>query len=211
MSQIHGPSLGSPAAIVDKDGRLQVDALMTGSGGYYYLDKSSYSMPIITYEHHEIHDGNHYHVRGDATIASSGGSLCFYIFTPNGSKWTHLMFEVYSDNLIDYKEEIGCNASGAALVTVYNNNRNSTNIFTGSLISSPLVVTNSGTIAATGFLGQAGNNPNTKGVTGDYGRENEIILKSGTGYIWTFKAGGNNTRFGWDAEWYLHTDKVKQF
>jgi len=225
MGQITHPTLGSPMAMVTSNAELLITGsrgvgntyllgnvqLYSGLHGPLGIDKSSYAILTIDYEHHEIHDGDHYNVRGDTTITSSGGSTCFYLFTPNGSKWTHLVFEVYSDNLVDYKEQINCLASGATLLPIYNCNLNSTNVYMGSLITSPLDVTNSGTVSATGFFGAAGQNPNVKGVQGERGRDTEIILKSGTGYIWTFKAGGNNTKLGWDAEWYEHTDKIKQF
>lgn len=240
MGQITHPTLGSPMAMVTSNAELVVTGsvmvtnsvsadtglyagsdvwvqnivntqIVSGLHGPLGANKASLSLTTINHEHNIIHNGNHYHVRGDTTIASSGGSVCFYMFTENGSRWTHLIFDVYSDNLIDYKEQIECIASGANLIPVYNSNRNSTNVYVGSLIMTPLIVTSSGITSATGFLGAAGTNPNQKGVLGDYGRDNEVILKSGTGYIWTFKAGANNTRLGWDAEWYVHTDKIKQW
>ena len=210
MGQITHPTLGSPMAMVTSQAEL-VTTIFSNGIGPYGIDKSTYAYPTIEYEHHEIHDGNHYHVRGDTSVATSGGSVCFYMFTQNGSRWTHLVFDIYSNNLVDYKEEINCIASGANLILVYNSNRNSTNIYSGSLIFSPLVITSSGIASATGFIGAVGVNAVQKGIAGAYSRNNEIILKSGTGYIWTFKVGGNDTRLGWDAEWYEHTDEIKQW
>jgi hypothetical protein len=213
LAQIQGSGLGdySNVAIVDNNKRLWANSEIVGSGGYYYHDSSSRAMPSIEYEHHEIHDGNHYHTRGWNIIASSGGSLCFYMETSNGSKWTHLVFDIYSDNLVEWKEYDFAVASGAGSIVAYNSNLNSTNKYSGSIITSPLSVSEQGVLTAEGFIGAAGANPSQRGLTGDYGRNNEIILKSGTGYLWVFRAGGNNTKLGWDAEWYEHTDRIKKW
>jgi hypothetical protein len=228
--QIQGSGTGNfnNTAVVDSSlgsqiGRLMVNTLgstyligtdnkiniYSGTHGPIGVNKHTTSLTNIDYEHHEIHNGRHYHIRDYTSIASSGGSICFSIQTSNGSRWTHLAFDIYADNLIDWEEREYVDISGGQFIKAENSNGNSTYLYTGSVsLNSQITL---GSVLARGFMGAPGTNPNARGLTGDYGRNNEIILKSGTGYSWCFKAGANNTRIGWDAEFYEHTDSIKQF
>lgn len=208
MGQIHGPSLGSPAAIVNKDGRLHVDALLTGSGGYYYQDRATNSMPIIFLEQNKISDGEHYYIRDWSVVASSGGSIVFVMKPVNGSYWTHLVYSVQSDNLTDMTAFEGIVFTNGSAITPINNNRNSTNVYTGSVLFNP-TITSSGIVIGRASFGIPGVNPNMQGIQGEHGRENELILKSGTAYAWSFKVGGNNTKIGWIANFYEQVDLNK--
>lgn len=199
-------------AKVDDNNRLFIDGevgLFSGTHGPIGINQHSRALTTINYEHHEIHQGSHYHIRDYTTIAGSGGSICFTIITPNGSKWTHLEFSAYSDNLVDWDEKEFVTISGGTIVNSENSNRNSNIIYGGSVLSYPEIT--GGSLISKGFFGAPGVNPNSQGITGNYGRGNEIILKSGTVYSWCFKAGANNTRIGWDAEFYEHTDSISKF
>ena len=67
------------------------------------------------------------------------------------------------------------------------------------------------TVTATGILlgstvGGSGTTPN-KGIPGGDTRENEIVLRANTKYLWRFVSGANSNTFAYRAEWYEHTDK----
>jgi hypothetical protein len=192
--------------LIGTDNKINI---YSGTHGPIGINKHTKALTTIDYEHNEIHNGGHYHVRDWTTIASSGGSLCFNISTSNGSKWTHLSFDVYSDNLVEWEEKDYVTISGGTMVNVYNSNRNSSNTYGGSIVN--LAQITGGSLNARGFFGTPGVNPNAMGINGAYGRNNEIILKSGTSYSWCFKVGANNTKIGWDAEFYEHTDSIQQF
>jgi len=225
MGQIHGAATAGSwdnTAIVDSDGFLYTAVsgdlvgvsgniqIYNGTVGPATIDKSTHATNTIDYEHHEVHGGGHYFVRGKGEIASSGGSTCFVMETPAGSKWTHLLFSVYSNNYVDYEEYETVTYSGGTAVAVYNSNRNSPSLYSGSVFVDP-TVTATGSLLSNGFFGAPGTSPTRQGVDGAFGRGTEIILKSGTAYLWCFKVGGNNTKFGYDAEFYEHADKTQQF
>lgn len=213
MGQITHPTLGSPMAMVTPNAELYVTNYSDGIGPAT-LDKSTHATNMIDYEHHEIHDGSHYFTRGWTTIGNSGIPLYFSLTTPTGSKWLHLIFSVNADNLIEMKEFEGATISGGTTVNYFNSNRNSTKTSLVNIKSNPVIsgaIPTSGTLLATTRFGLAGVNPNQQGIIGEHGRSNELILKSGTTYLWEFKPGGNTVIFNWVANWYEHTDKTQQF
>jgi len=220
MSQIHGSGAGNfnNTAIVDnsvdslQQGRLWVSSSGTsnqiydGSNGPAILDETTYAIVSIPYEHYEIHEGNHYFTKGWTNLATSGGSISFGFTTPNTTKWAHMRFDVFADNVCEMNEYEFATISGGTSQTIYNNNRNSNNNSVCTITQNPSITSN-GSLFGSARFGVAGTNPTKQGITGGLGRNQEIILRSGTTYLWIFKVGGNNTIFNWDAEWYEHVNK----
>jgi len=190
---------------------LKVTAI--GSTNANGIDSSTQSLNTIMYEHHEIHDGSHYNIRGFASGLTSGVSLNFGLTTPNTSKWTHLVFEITGTNQTELRGWEGATLSGGTAVTSMNNNRNSTNTYGGTIVSNPVISGSSptsGTLIEAHSQGLIGTPPSKAEQNGTADREDEWILKSGTTYLWEIKAAGANI-VDYAARFYEHTDKVQQW
>jgi hypothetical protein len=180
----------------------------------YNMDKSTYAFPTIEYVHHEIHDGAHFFIQG-FSVVNSGGNVSFETTTQNGSKWVHMLFNVNSTQLTEFNVFEGATLSGATIMTPVNSNRNAniTSILTA--VFQPVI---SGTTPTSGtqiFSSRFGVSGGTVGqpLRGEGGQraENEIILKSGTTYLWEIKSLSPLNLIDYDGNWYEHTDKEKVF
>lgn len=197
--------LGSPLPV-----RIY-DSYTNGSiVGPLAIDDSTFSTQTIEYEHHEIHEGSHYFVAGFDTV-DSGNSLTFCVDTPNTSKWTHINYSVEGTSRTEFYVYEGGDYSGGAPVMAYNNNRNSTNT-TGMAISGGCVVnTSSGTRLIASSKGLGGATPSKGTITAVQSRNREIILKSGTSYMFEIKSVDDGNIIDYEAEWYEHTDKIQKW
>jgi len=227
--QISHPNLGSPNAMVTPYAELVVTGsravgttnllgnvqLYSGLHGPIGVDKSSYAIPIIGYEHHEIHDGNHFYLSNYSIIGSGlGSSLFFGVTTPNGSKWIHLTYGISSTLVTQSKLYEGATLSGGTAVNCWNSNRNSLNTCSVNIRYRPTisgVTPTSGTLITASSWGTATATPSKQGVGGQEIRNNELILKSGTTYLIQITSASADNLISYDANWYEHTDKVKQF
>ena len=174
-------------------------------GGILQLDNATWAVNAITYEHHEIHDGNHYYVC-DASTVASGDSLDFQLTTPNTTKWLHMTFNIEGtqQTTIEIFEDANVDSDGNA-VTAYNNDRNSANTTDLVLIQEGGTVNSVGTIIYTQTFGVAGNPNRAKQGIDD--RDKEIILKQNSTYRFVITSGGNGNVITYCGEWYEHTNK----
>ena len=101
-------------------------------------DASTEAINIIDYNHHEIHSGSHYFVRG-YTDMSDGDSIAFSLTTPNTTKWTHIIFNISHSGLLTVKMFETATVSSGDTITPYNNDRNSANTSVNVVISNPTV------------------------------------------------------------------------
>lgn len=93
------------------------------------VDRSTNAIKTIEYEHNEVHGGSHYtcHFTNDCT--NTGEMTVIAFNTANTTKWVHLVavatataqtnFGIYENTSIDVDE--------GTQLTIYNNNRNSSN------------------------------------------------------------------------------------
>jgi hypothetical protein len=185
-----------------------------GVNGNLTQDKSSGDLSVITQEHHEIHDGNHFNVRGFTTLPTSGNTICFGVLTPTGSKWTHFLFDVEGTTQTEVRIWEGATLSGGTAVIAFNNNRNSTNVSNLTIRANPVI---SGLSATSGLLlashskGLEGTTPSKASQVAQTGREDEWIFKSGTSYLTEIKSVGAGNIVDYAATWYEYTDLVKQW
>ena len=109
------------------------------------LDNSTHAAEVIEYEHHEIHSGSHYFVKGYTTLANAA-VLDFCVETPDTTKWAHLLFKIQATGELEALVYEGTDADAdGSLVTPINNNRNSSN-------TSALTIRTGCTINAVGTL-----------------------------------------------------------
>lgn len=173
------------------------------------VDPSTNSLQTISYEHHEIHGGSHYFVRGvqDLTINQVLG---FTFQTPNTAKWIHWTWEIDTESEAAWAiyEGVAVITPLANAVTPYNNNRNSANT-SGAILKYEKHANLAAANAKTNVGGATLLSSGISGAGKDAGRasrQNELILKQNTIYCLrgTASAAGY---INFDMNWYEHTDK----
>lgn len=163
------------------------------------VDDATQAALVVEYAHHEVHEGDHYYVKGWIDIPAST-STDFLFVTPNTAKWIHAKWEIASEAEATFVlyEDTTTAALGSA-VTIYNNNRNSANT-PGVLAFSTPSVSATGTAIYSGKLGSG------RAIGGSAGREHEMIAKQNTKYLFRITNNdGTATRWtGYDFYWYEH-------
>lgn len=137
---------------------------------------------VIDYIHHEIHDENHYQAHIDSPTLGDGDSFEMYFKTPDSAKRCHtvIVFSGELGGVGELRESATVSLSGS-VVTIFNNDRNSSNESTAAVRSSPSL-TASGTRLDHFHIGggfQARNG-------GAAGSRMEWILKQGTIYLFRY-------------------------
>lgn len=120
--------------ICDNDGALYsaADALMlaynhTLSGwSPVALDDMTTSLVVISFEHHEIHEGNTFTADYFPGDVSAGASAIIVLETANTSSWCHVLYEAESENetTLYMLEDVSYASSGTRIIP-RNKNRNS--------------------------------------------------------------------------------------
>ena len=161
-------------------------------------DKTS-ALVGIEFEHHEIHEGDHYNYCDYQENNALNDTIDFILQAPNSAKEIHFTFEVYSNQgaKIDLYEGAS-GISGGTDITPRNNNRNSLNTSDLQQLKKDPTITTSGTKAA-GFLAGAGRD------AGFADRDKENILKTNEIYLLRITSLANSNNISWCAEWYEHT------
>lgn len=177
------------------------------------VDGSTRSTIDIDYFHHEIHAGDAYFISGTTTIGS-GVTSALSFAVPVTAKTPHLTLNVSAANVTNvylmentrYKQVNTNLVSGA---TPYNHDRNSINT-SGCTIGWMPAWSNlqtgytvSGTTLISVAFGSSG--IGQTGIGGQFERENELILKSGTTYVMIFSSSAAGNTIGYALNWYEHT------
>lgn len=184
-----------------KDGRPITEIYDLDGVGPAAIDNATNTLQSISYEHHEIHGGNHYNYCDYALNQASGAIIEFVMTTPNTTKWGHLTFSNYaSEGATIELYEGPSGVTGGTSITPRNNNRNSSNTSVMTLIKDPASITSDGTRAA-GFLSGGGR------TAGFSTRDKENILKQNTAYLVRITSLAVSNDISWCAEWYEHVDK----
>ena len=161
------------------------------------LDAGTHAQNFIDYEHHEIHDGNHYNYCDYQLNNASAATIKFTVVTPNTSTWGHLTFNVFASQGATIElYESASGVSGGTSITPRNNHRNSTKTSSFSMLKDPTVST-PGTRAA-GFLAGSGRE------AGFASRERENVLKQNTTYYFLITSLAVSNDISWCFEWYEH-------
>jgi hypothetical protein len=201
MGQIHGYNLGSPTANVTSNGELVVTGSIILSNS---TDETTQCVKTIDFEHHEIHEGDHFSVTGFESV-NSGASVNFVTQTPNTTKWTHMTFDVQGTSQTEIRVYEGATWSGGTSSSPINNNRNSATTSTLTVSYKP-TVTASGTLIYSQSRGLKGATPAVADNVGNIVRTHELILKSGTSYLWAIKSADDSNVISYQGHWYEHTN-----
>ena len=179
-----------------------------GSGANDYdevrIDASTNSLMVIDSAHHEIHEGDHYKIRGYEALAK-GGDKQFLFLTPDTTEWAHMIIGVdntLSTIIVKLYEAPTYTLGSATACTKINRNRNSNNTSSISCYEDP-TVSATGTLLGQNIFGSG------KNSTGGGDRDtNEIVLKQGTAYLLDItEINITETNINWLFDWYEHTNK----
>lgn len=151
---------------------------------------------VMQTEHHGIHEGYHYTIC-DSVLLGLAGVLELVVTTPDTDEWTHLIFDVNS--LLGFTLDIFEGSSDVVdgtPVTPLNNNRNSVNTSSLTVLQDPTSITDGTQILAFG----GGNNQRS----GILDRNDELILKRDEIYLFRLTSLSANNRISYCADWYEH-------
>jgi hypothetical protein len=171
------------------------------------LDEATGVLPMLTYEHHEIHSGSRFsyiEVEDQAINAVTD----IQITTPDTTEWAHftLKFSTESETEWWVYENVTINVAGTA-VTAINRDRNSAHANTTTLAK----ITNTSLANANADTAVAGATIVAHGISGagrdggSLSQEDEIILKQNEDYSIRFEASAAGY-VSWNIVWYEHTN-----
>ena len=174
------------------------------TGGSAELDNSTNTLQTIDYEHHEIHAGSHYYVCGYGTYAADG-QVEFQLTTPATPKEIHMVFDIVSTGAVVFSVYEGATVAAGTAITALNNNRNSENPTSLTLLQRDGAVSVAGTLIEQSAFGVSGNPNQRKG--GNTDRNKELILKYSTTYRFLIESNTADNIISYCGEWYEHTPK----
>lgn len=183
---------------------LRTSAIVVGTyNGTLYdnvrIDGVTNALDVVDYQHHEIHSGSHFFVKGCSDISAT--STQFLLITPNSAKWPHMFWEVAGEGEFDFYFYEDCTVtSTGSRISAFNNNRNSTTEATVSVYGGPIIAAD-GTAVWCGKLGSG------RSAGGQNSISQEIICKSNTNYfIRITKIGAGTLWLAYNIYWYEHTN-----
>lgn len=200
---------------IQNDGVLIIDV----NGRPVTLDRSTFALTVVNYEHHEVHEGSHYNcsysVASVGALETPSDMMTLTFVTPNTTKWVHLIFVAICSSgarLRFIEGGTGGGASPTGNVSVYNSNRNSVNVSgildLGSVankISYDATLVTGGISLVDVIIGAEG--LGTSFVAGSSRPEQEWVLKRNTQYQLSLYE--TDTVPGTlQMSWYEHADKA---
>jgi hypothetical protein len=172
------------------------------------LNASTHALVTISYEHNEIHGGDHYFLNSVVDI-SINNVYDIQITTPNTTEWAHFAYRIECEsetNLFIY-EGVTIVTPGTTL-TPRNNNRNSLNtsgLTVAGIANSSVANANADTATAGAITLVANTLGSGNQDSGARERTNEIILKQNTSYCLRFVAVSAGYT-DYNLSWYEHTN-----
>jgi len=158
------------------------------------MDEKTRTLINIDTVHSEIHKGNHFFIAGHQDVGA-GSSIDFTVVTTTGVK-VHLLFEIEGTDAVSVEayEDVTVDVQGTS-ATPQNNDRNSSN-------SSQVTVRVGDTFSDTGTKFSERYSGARK-VTGFLDREEELILKENTTYLFRIKNESTSTNhISYYGKWY---------
>jgi hypothetical protein len=188
-------------------GRTVMAGKINGVYRNVVLDESTGVLPMITYEHHEIHSGSHFEYT-EVTDLAINNVWDIQITTPDTTKWSHFVISFNTENETEwwFWENVTITTPGTA-ITEINSNRNSVTAATTTLASitnTSLANANADTAVASATLLKHGISGAVR-VGGSASARQEIILKQDEDYSLRFDASVAGY-VSVNLTWYEHTD-----
>tara|TARA_Y100000310_G_scaffold344205_1_gene455713 strand:- start:2488 stop:3129 length:642 start_codon:yes stop_codon:yes gene_type:complete len=163
------------------------------------LDALSHALEIITFAHHELHEGDSYTIQTFTDI-DNGNSLDLRITTPDNPTLIHITIEVQVEAEFEMFLYESGNVTGGNIITPINRKRGSTNTSNTTFTSAPTVTT-------TGNLLAKQKQVSGERIGGEEREQNEFIFARDTTYLFrlTNTSGSNNQFASVKLNWYEHT------
>jgi len=167
------------------------------------IDSQESARVTIAFQHHQVHEGNHYTVAVVDTDVDIAGPKYVRITAPDTATRIHFMGVVSASAacLVEFYENPTILAAGNAL-TEYNNNRNSVNIATATTFedTTTQAPNNDGTLLFAGRIGGTGL-AQTR-FAGSMADREEWILKQNEDYLAKVTVDADNTEVVIVFTWY---------
>lgn len=184
----------------NRDGNWERVGVDEGTNGFF----------ILEYEHHEIHAGEHYFAYHSASLGNTE-QLTISIQTPDTTKWAHIVWtwNTTQPATLDILEDITSITGGAAFTPI-NNNRNSNNSsgMTVKVASDEggdtAISPSGGSEIFSRFFGASGLF-GTDTAVADSRKDNELMLKQNSLYLFRITAGAASCDVNLHMSWYEHT------
>jgi hypothetical protein len=177
-----------------------IEYLQTSGPG---IDSQDSARVTIAFQHHEVHEGNHYTIAVVDSDVDIAGPKYVRITAPDTSIRVHFMGVVSASAaaLVEFYEDPTINSAGNAL-TERNNNRNSGNGATAATFedTTTQAPNNDGTLLFAGRLGGTGL-AQTR-FAGNMADREEWILKQGADYLAKVTVDADNTEVVIVFTWY---------
>jgi len=155
------------------------------------------SMGVIERAHHAIHDGNHYFIAGYDEL-DTGDTTIFAVTAPSSAKRIHMTFAYSANKSYTLQVYEDADVTGGSSATLVNNDRNSANTSELTVVKNP-TVNDLGNLLEEVKIGPSGKKFSG---TEDINRENEMILKAGSTYIYKITANEDDCVLAYKGYWY---------
>lgn len=165
------------------------------------IDKATNALEVIEYQHHEIHDGDHYFY-GDSLTLASAATQDYLITVPNTAKWPHILFDLDGLGITQFDLYEGSDKTGTTSQTARNNNRNSGNTAGMTIHKGTSGGTTDGTLIRSYKSGSTSAIAKSLSLARS---DEEYILKQNTKYILRVTSGSNDNLINIKMVWYEHT------
>jgi hypothetical protein len=175
------------------------------------LDDMSGDLAVISFAHHEIHQGSTF----TAEVHDAGGAAVNIAFkTPAGTKRAHMIFSFTTESKahLDIVEGPSWDTNTGTVVVPTNCSRNSstTSILLEDKSATPSFTANGVLINVTniagGAIGRAFYTFSGKNVGGESGARQEMILAVNETYVLLLTSDDGSKGLQLRVEWYEHTD-----
>ena len=162
------------------------------------IDQATRILMAMDYEHHEIHEGDHYTLCGHASLGLNA-IIDIIIRTPNIATWGHFIWEIdiTQSTQIDIYEGASGISGGSTLIPL-NNNRNSSNTSIMTIIQNPSSIVSTGTLLPLSKVIGANRS------AGQDNRNKEIILKQNSIYLMRGTSLAAANTLNYCLSWYEH-------
>lgn len=180
----------------------QVDSLAITLAKDHY-DEITRCISIISQEHHEIHEEDHYFY-SDCITLGNGATQDYMLTVPDDAVRKHFTFNIKGSLKITVAIFEGGDRTGTTPQTTYNNDRDSSNT-AGLTIHKG---TSNGSTDGTNIHPDCGGSGSQAGEGGIIERDKEIILKTNTKYIIRVTSGAASNSIATHLDWYEHLDTV---
>ena len=185
------------------DGTQKAKIYSSNGGDINPVSSTTGAIKTIEYEHHEIHQGDHFFINNFMALGVDQ-SLVYTFIASATAKWAHVQFKLQAIGTMEsyIYENAVVNVAGS-VVTPINNNRNSLNASTLVVRTGDTFTGNGNQISASKF--GSGTNPSNR-LAGNSSRSDEIILKQGAIYRIVFTSKIASNVIDYSFTWYEHTD-----